>query len=317
MKLSISIEGLFGLSWPRWKLLTSEIEQFGFYGSYCSDHFAPWAAPIVDSLDVYIALAYLASHSQQVQMGTMVSPLSMRDPVMMARQAVGIDELSGGRMILGVGAGWNEYEHTTFGYELADIKTRMDRLEEGLEVITRLIRSDEPVTFSGRFFQLREARLLPRPQRPTRIMVAARATKRSLPLVARYADVWNFNSTSVEVFQEQNVLLDDLLDKAGRKPGDVKRTAAFAAFCWRDDDERKRIEDAVLRVPHFAAIPRDDLWNTVRTNFDAIAGSSEQVVERFRALEAAGVEEIVVQYPTPDSSEILHAFGEAVLPHFN
>ena len=316
MKLSISVEGLFGLTWPRWKLLTSEIEQFGFYGSYCSDHFAPWAAPIVDSTDVYIALSYLASHSQHVQMGTMVSPLSFRDPVMMARQAVAIDELSGGRMILGVGAGWNEYEHTTFGYELADMKTRMDRLEEGLEVITRLIRSDEPVTFSGRFFQLHEARLLPRPQRPTRIMVAARATKRSLPLVARYADVWNFNSSSIEVFREQNALLDNLLEAAGRKPGDVRRTAAFAAACWRDDDERKRIEDALLRVPHFAAFPRDNLWDIIRTNFGGVVGSSEEVVEHFRAMEAAGMEEIVVQYPTLDSTEPLRAFGEAVLPHF-
>jgi hypothetical protein len=101
MKLSISVEGLFGLTWSGWKSLTSEIEQLGFYGSYCSDHFAPWDAPIVDSPDVFIALTYLASHSQQLQMGTMVSPLTFRDPVMMARQAVAIDELSGGRMILG------------------------------------------------------------------------------------------------------------------------------------------------------------------------------------------------------------------------
>src|SRR5689334_12410384 len=124
MKISITIEGLFGLSWSRWKTLTTEIEQLGFAGAYCSDHFVPWEGPVVDSLDVYSALTYLASHSHWVQIGTLVSPLSFRDPVIAARQASAISELSGGRMVLGLGAGWNEHEHHMFGYRLGDVKTR-------------------------------------------------------------------------------------------------------------------------------------------------------------------------------------------------
>jgi alkanesulfonate monooxygenase SsuD/methylene tetrahydromethanopterin reductase-like flavin-dependent oxidoreductase (luciferase family) len=316
MKLSINVEGMFGLSWPRWKMLTTEIEKLGFAGAYCSDHFVPTATPIVDSIDVYTALTYLASHSQHIQMGTLVSPLSFRDPVIVARQASAIAELSSGRMILGVGAGWNEFEHNMFGYHLGDVKTRLDRFEDGLEVIARLIRSDEPVTFTGNYFQLREARLLPRSPHPVPILIGGKGPKRILPLVARYADIWNLNSSSIETFKEQNVLLDDLLRQVGRQPAEIKRTVAFGAYCWRDADERQRIEEAILRIPHFAAIPRDTLWEVFRTEFGGVAGSSEQVTEHFSALNAAGVEEIIMQYITVDTAEPLYPLAEAVLAHF-
>ncbi len=316
MEISISIEGLFGLSWSNWKMLTSEIEQLGFAGTYCSDHFVPWGAPVLNSLDVYIALAYLANHSQRILMGTMVSPLSFRYPVMVARQASAIAELSGGRMILGIGAGWNQYEHDMFGYRLGDVQTRFDRFEEGLEVITRLIHTDEPVTFDGHFFQLREARLLPRSSYRMPILIGGRGAKRLLRLVARFADIWNLNASSIDMFKEQNVALGDLLRQAGRKPTDVKRTVTFPAYCWRDADERLRIEDAILRIPHLATIPRDTLWDAFRTQFQGVAGSPEQVAEHFSALKAAGVEEIVIQYITLETAEPLYPLAGIVQEHF-
>ena len=164
MEISITIEG-FGLSWDRWKNLASHIEACGFAGVYKSDHFNIPQPPYDDHLEAFVSLAYLASHIPRVHFGTLVSPVSFRDPVMMVRQAMAIDDLSGGRMILGVGTGWMEQEHLMFGYDLGTIKERLDRFEEGLEVTTQLIRSDEPVTFVGQYFQLREAILLPRPQR--------------------------------------------------------------------------------------------------------------------------------------------------------
>lgn len=316
MKISISVEGLFGLSWSNWKTLTSEIEQLGFAGAYCSDHFVPWAAPVLNSLDVYIALTYLANHSQNIQMGTMVSPLSFRDPVMVARQASAIAELSGGRMILGMGAGWNQYEHDMFGYRLGDVQTRFDRFEEGLEVITRLTHSDEPVTYEGNIFQLQEARLLPRSPHRLPILIGGRGAKRLLGLVARFADIWNLNASSIEMFKEQSVTLDSLLRQAGRKPTDVKRTVTFPVYCWRDDDERQRIENAILRIPQLAEIPREMLWDAFRTQFQGISGSPDQVAEHFSALKAAGVEEIIIQYITVETAEPLYPLASLVQEHF-
>ena len=145
MKISVTIEGMTGLTWPRWKRLTNAIEQLGFAAPVRSDHYTLTAPPDLDSLEMVVSLTYLATHSQRVHFGSLVAPLSFRDPIMLARQAMAIDDLSGGRMILGVGAGWLEREHTMFGYNLGDVSTRLTRCEEGLEVITRLIRSGDPV----------------------------------------------------------------------------------------------------------------------------------------------------------------------------
>src|SRR5919206_4997276 len=118
IEVSIAVEGVFGLTWPSWKRLVAEVEQLGFAGLYCSDHFTLPTPVASDSLEVMVALTYLADHTQRVHFGPLVAPLSFRDPIMLARQAASLDDLSNGRMILGVGAGWMESEHEMFGYEL-------------------------------------------------------------------------------------------------------------------------------------------------------------------------------------------------------
>src|SRR5579863_6763508 len=224
--LSIMIEGQMGLTWARWKRLVSEIEDLGFAGIFRSDHFTNARPPDFDSLEMLVSLTYLADHTQRVHFGPLVAPLSFRDPVMLARQALALDDLSEGRMILGVGAGWQDREHHDFGYQLGDVPTRLGRLEEGLEVITKLLKSDEPVTCEGRFYNIHDAMLLPRPQRHggPRILVGGNGPKRTLPLVARYADIWNGVFLSPEAFRERSATLDQLLIDAGRNLGDVRRT---------------------------------------------------------------------------------------------
>src|SRR5262249_34606485 len=149
---------------------------------------------------------------------------------------------SGGRMVLGIGAGWNEREHQVFGYPLGDKSTRFARFEEGLEVITRLLRSDGPVTHKGGFFHLNEAQLLPRPARPggPRILIGGSGPRRTLPLAARYADVWNGDGLSPAGFRERSLALDELLRAAGRQPSDVKRTNTLFVVCGRSAAENAR-----------------------------------------------------------------------------
>src|SRR5436190_19717535 len=118
MEISISVEGEFGLTWPRWKRLITEVERLGFAGLYMSDHFNTSGTSAANALELMVALTYLADNTAHFHFGSMVSPLSFRDPVFLARQAAAINDLSGGRMILGLGAGWDEPEHTMFGYKL-------------------------------------------------------------------------------------------------------------------------------------------------------------------------------------------------------
>ena len=186
-EISISLSGVTGLDWPRWQRLATEVEALGFAGLYRYDHFAaptpPQAGPENDNLDLTASLTWLACHTKRIRFGPLVAPISIREPHLLVRQATAIDDLSGGRFVLGVGAGWMEREHTMFGHQLGDIPTRMDRFEEGLAVISGLLRGPEPFTFEGRFFQMREATVMPRPQRPQGppILVGGKGPRRSLP----------------------------------------------------------------------------------------------------------------------------------------
>src|SRR5919199_3101407 len=152
--IAIMIEGQTGLNWPRWKRLVEVVEELGFAGLFRSDHFTDPQPPNRDALETIVSLGYVADHTRRIHFGPLVAPVSFREPVMLARQAAALDDLSDGRMILGLGAGWQEREHGLFGYDLGDVPTRMTRFEEALEVVTRLLRNEEARAFKGRFYRL-------------------------------------------------------------------------------------------------------------------------------------------------------------------
>jgi len=315
--ISIQIEGQDGLTWPRWKKLVAEVEALGFAGLYRSDHFTNGRPPDKAALETIVSLTYLAGNTQRVHFGPLVAPLSFRHPALLARQAAALDDLSGGRMILGVGAGWQEREHQLFGLDLGDIPTRMARLEEGLEVITRLLKSDEPVTFEGRFFQLRGATLLPRPQRPggPSILLGGNGVKRTLPLVARYADIWNVLSLTPEGFRERSALLDTLLKAAGREPAEVRRTMMLAMFFGRDMDEVDRRLSWRHDRSEFANKPLDEAIEAIRAGGWALVGTPSMIIEQIKSYAGAGVEELMLQWFEMDDIDGLRAFAKSVLPN--
>lgn len=322
--ISISLSGVTGVDWPRWQRLASEVEALGFAGLYRYDHFAaptpPQGMTERDNLDLTASLTWLASHTKRIRFGPLVAPFSIRDPHLLVRQATAIDDLSGGRFVLGVGAGWMEREHTMFGYDLGDIRTRMDRFEEGLAVITGLLRSPEPFSFEGRFFQMREATIMPRPQRPhgPPILVGGKGPKRALPLVARYADIWNVDFMTVDLLRERSALLDQLLIKEGRHPGDVKRTAAVRVFCGRDEAElEQRLSGLRPYFPAWADLSPEALLEKVRQTFGgSIIGTPQAVVAQLRAYTDLGLDELMLHWTVAGDIEGLRLLAEYVLPHF-
>ncbi len=315
MQLSIACEGWFGLDWPQWQRLVGAVERLGFTGLYLSDHILLGASPPRPSLELIVALTYLADHTARVRFGALVSPLSVRDPVTLARQAAALDDLSGGRFVLGVGAGWNAAEHAMFGYALGDLPTRFARLEEGLEVLTRLLRGDGPAHYAGRFFRLEGAILAPRPQRPggPPILIGGHGPRRTLPLVARYADIWNVHTKALPEVRERAALLDRLLTVAGRRPADVRRTMNAPVFCGRTPVELERRLQGVRRYPGWEALPHDQLLATLRARLGAIIGTLEEVVAQLRACEEAGIAEVSVQWYDADDLEGLALLATEVL----
>lgn len=313
MRVSLMVEGQAGLTWARWRELVARVEDWGFAGLYRSDHFTMSGPSRENSLELIVSLAYAAEHTHRATLGSLVAPLSMRDPVMLARQAAQLDDLSGGRMMLGVGAGWQAREHETFGYALLDTPARMERFAEGLHVIWLLLKGDGPVSFQGRWFGLREAELLPRPFK-TRILVGGNGERYTLPLAARYADAWNGVQLSPERFQELDARLDLLLEQEGRAPGDLTRTVATFLYFGRDESALERRAARLRVAPGAAELSTRQLLQRARAERSAITGPADEVVPQIQAYATAGVQELMLQTFDSDDLQGLEALAHDVLP---
>ncbi|MDO9129816.1 MAG: TIGR03560 family F420-dependent LLM class oxidoreductase [Anaerolineales bacterium] len=307
LEIAIMIEGQNGLTWPRWQRLAAAVEELGFVGLYRSDHFTNATPPDKESLELWVSLTWLASHTKRIEFGSLVSPLSFRHPAFTARVAAAVDDLSdaggGGRLTLGLGAGWQEREHHLFGFDLLDMKSRFARFEEGLEVITRLLKSDAPVTSEGKYYQLRGATLLPRPARRggPPILIGGNGEKRTLPLVAKYADEWNAIFLPPDDFKRLNARLDDLLKQNGRAPESVRRSMMTGLKFGRTKKELKE----KLAAKNQKA---DDLRRK-----GLIVGVGEEIFPQLTALEEAGLQRLMLQWLDLDDLAGLEALAKAVL----
>lgn len=320
--ISLQIEGQMGLTWPLWKQLVAAADRLGFAGLFRSDHFTGSRPPDHDSLETIVSLAYAADHTERIHFGPLVAPLSFRHPVHLARQAAALDDLSDGRMVLSLGAGWQAREHTLFGFDLGDVPERMARFAEGLEVVTRLLRSDEPVTFEGRFYHLREARLLPRPKRPggPRILIGGTGPKRTLPLVARYADIWNALNLTPHQFRETSALLDERMRQIGRE-GTIRRTMMIPIFFGRtmeelelrlNSDEKR--SSAIVRGMTGPNLPFTAVLERLVARNDVLVGTPDMIADQIRQFGEAGVEELMLQWFDLDDLDGLRGFAESVFP---
>jgi len=302
MEVSIMIEGQQGLSWPRWQRLVRAAEDLGFDGLYRSDHFVDPSGPYQDALELWVSFTWLAANTQRIQFGPMVSPVSFRDPVITAWQASGIDALAGGRLRLGLGAGWNQREHESFGYDLLDVPERFARFEEALQVITRLVGSSSPVSFEGKYYRLRDAQIAPRSPRASGppIVIGGNGPKRTLPLVAKYADEWNATSMPLDQYRERTRQLNELLEREGRKPEDVKRTVMRGGIIGRDDAEVEAKLDGR---------DKQELLNR-----GAVVGTASEAVEILHQFAEAGIQGVMLQWLDMDDISGLEYVAAEVLP---
>ena len=303
LEIAVMIEGQNGLNWARWRKIARLVEDLGFVGLYRSDHFTNSNAVDLDSLELWTSLTWLADNTTRIEFGSLVTPFSFRHPVFTARMASAVDDLSNGRLTLGMGAGWQEREHTLFGFDLLEPKARYDRFEEGLEVVTRLLHSDERVTFEGKYYQLQDAVMLPRPQRNggPRVLIGGDGGKRMMSLVVRYAVEWNCVMLTPQVFAERNHLLTKELMAAGRKPESVRRSMMTGCVFGKDESALKE---------KLAARKRSVEELKAR---GVVAGSRLEVLEQIRVLEEAGVQRVMLQWLELDDLAGLEALAKSVL----
>ncbi len=273
IEIALMIEGQDGLNWNRWQKIARVAEDSGYVGLYRSDHFTNPSGPYKDSLECWTSLTWLATNSSRLDFGPLVSPMSFRHPSMLVRMAAALSDLSDGRLQFGLGAGWQEREHTNYGYFLGTVPERMARFRESVQIMSHLLRSEEPLTFDGKYYKLHEAVLLSRPKHHVPVVIGGSGRQVTLPLVARYADEWNTGSKPAEQYKELNAHLDALLDKAGRPRSAVRRSVMTF------------IRD---RTP-------------------------EQVKEEVMALEAAGCQRVMLNWPRFDDTVGIAALAKALV----
>lgn len=304
MKISIMIEGQNGLNWHNWKRVVEIVEGYGFYGLYRSDHFTNSSPPDKDSLELWTSLTYLATTTKNIKFGSMVSPTSFRNPVFTARMAAAVDDLSVGRLKLGLGAGWQEREHQIFGFDLLNVEERFKRFEEGLFIITNLLQSKDPVTLQGKYFQVKGAFLLPRPQRQNgpEILIGGIGEKYTFPLVVNFANEWNGLFLTPEKYRDKNNKLDKMLQKSGKNLRSVRRSL-MTNLTYAQNEKLLGIK-----------LKNKDPKEMMQRGF--IVGPPDQVTNKLNEYQNVGLDEIMLQWIDLDDMDGLIHFAENILPKF-
>jgi len=291
------------LTWTRWQKIVRLVEDLGFAGLFRSDHFTNSNAVDIDSLELWTSLTWLAGNTSRIEFGPLVTPFSFRHPVHTARMASAVDDLSNGRLVLGLGAGWQEREHYLFGFDLLEPEARFNRFKEGMEVVTRLLQSDEPVTFDGQYYQLHGATLLPRPGRHggPRILIGGNGVKRTLSYVVQYASEWNCVTLTPQEFARLNQRLDDMLTTAGRQPQSVRRSMMTGCVFGKNDAALQ--QKVTARGTSLEQLQERGI----------VAGSPEAVKKQLAALAEAGLQRIMLQWLDLDDLESLERLAKTTL----
>ncbi|GAC1358468.1 MAG: LLM class F420-dependent oxidoreductase [Ktedonobacteraceae bacterium] len=264
------------------KALTS-----GFTTLWVEDHLQ-W--DMTDTFECLTTLSYLAASYPQFKVGTLVLSQSYRNPALLAKMMATLQALSNGRVILGLGAGWKEDEYFSYNYPFPSTKTRMEQLEEAAQILRVMWTAPPPVTFEGKHYAIRDAYCLPQPSPSIPLLIGGGGEQRTLALVARYADWWNFNSCTVEAYSHKLSILKQHCKDVGRDPSEITLTYLGTASVAED----------ATKVQH-------------NPSKHFIAGNAEEVTQEIQRFRDIGVSHFIFRFL---DQETLAHFVTRVVPNF-
>ena len=313
MRFCLMLEGQEGVTWDEWVAAALTAERLGFDAIFTSDHyFSVMGNRERGSSDAWTNLAGLAAVTSSIRLGTLVSPVTFRQPAVLAKCAVTVDRISRGRAEIGMGAGWWEEEHRSHGFPFPPARERFERLEEQLEIVHRLL-TEERFTFQGSHYQLEDVRFAPKgmqePHPP--IIVGGDGGPWMARLVSRWADEFNTTSGPPSSVRERYERVRAQLDADGRDQSTL--TTSLMTWCYvgeTEADATRRIELARERGMRTSKF-EDELSKLER---DCIVGSAERAAERISEYAAAGVQRIMLNHELFDDLEMLEILAEQVFP---
>ena len=289
---------------PGYRALWQQVESLGLDWASVFDHFIPIQTdPTGPCYDGLTMLAALASATTRLRCGVIVTGVTYRNPAHLAKIAVTLDHISGGRMELGMGAAWFEMERRQYGFAFPPVGQRMDMLEEAVPIVKSLF-TQERTTFEGTHFQVHEALFEPKPiQHPSiPIWIGGGGEKRTLRIAARWADGWNYFLSTPQEYAHKLEILADHCRQAQRDPGDIRKSLIFQAVL--DDDRERAAARAQERIgPTQAAFGEH-----------AIIGTPEDLIERLRPFIALGVGDFLLLSRPPADTKTLELYATRVVP---
>jgi F420-dependent oxidoreductase-like protein len=307
VRVNLMIEGQESVTWQQWCDLARAVEAAGLEGLFRSDHYQSVAGRTERSaLDAWVTLGALGAITERIRLGTMVSPTSFRHPSVLAKDVVTADHVSGGRVELGLGAGWHELEHTTYGFPFHDVGTRFDVLEEQLAIITRQM-TEERFDHHGQHYQLTGCEARPKPVQSPRvpIILGGSAGPRAARVAAHFADEYNTVFPSPEAVRDRRANIEAACRDAGRDP--LPFSIMTGALLGADEGE---VRDRAARLKEASGAEGDlDAWlDGLRDAW--VIGTPDQAAERLRTYERAGVERFMLQHQLHDDLDMVALMGE-------
>jgi alkanesulfonate monooxygenase len=316
------IEPQQGLSYAEQLAIVQRAESLGFESFFRSDHYQSFPGPEGEpTTDAWAVLAGLARETSTITLGTLVSPVTFRAIGNLAKVITTVDEMSGGRVEFGLGAGWNEPEHRQLGLPFPEIKERADILEEHFAVLHGLWGEPDGWSFVGTHVRIEDARFHPKPAaragRPTfpngtprpHLLAGGQGSPRSFRIAARYADEFNLSSSSPDIARAKFAELDAACEAIGRDPATIGRSVMAGVLLGRDDGELSRRKTALIAA--FGDEAGGDDWLDAREP-RWILGAADQARAMVARFEEAGAQRIMLQDFLPRDLEMIDLMAEAL-----
>ncbi len=294
------------------KEVWQEAEALGFDSVWTNDHLLPSVGPSDEgNLESWTLLAAMATVTKRVQIGALVTSNTFRHPAILAKMATTIDHLSNGRLVLGIGAGWFEREHQAYGVAFPALKDRTKALGEALEVMTKLWSSTSPVSFKGQYYTLVDAPFMPKPiQKPyPPIMIGGIGEKRILPLVARYAQMWNIPNLEPDKIAEKNKILEKACEKIGRNCAEIERSYLTPLYIKADPASAQSLLETLADL-------RKITVEEARRSM--LIGDPAEIRKQLQTYIDAGVTHFIINLRRPGlyDREGVRLFAKEVIPAF-
>lgn len=311
MRIGLMIEGQEGVTWEQWVAIATACEEHGIESLFRSDHYSGLMGDERrDATDAWAIISALAAVTSTVRLGTLVSPVTFRHPSVLAKMAATADQISGGRIEVGLGAGWHEREHAAHGFPFPPVATRFSLLTDQVEIVRRLL-TEEVVSFGSDNYTLDAVRPLPRPvQDPVPLILGGAAGPKAAALAARFADEYNSIGADVSETPQRQAALDAACEAHGRDPATLTRSMMTIGVLGETTEELHRRVAARLERSGRSGDPATFLEEHGQ---GWIAGTVEQVRDQLGRYAEAGIERIMLQHLDHEDLEMVALIGQELV----